>query len=373
MGGDKRRAFEPGGRQHRLRRKKIRHVGRAALGDHSARASTGGSGVVGRRENASSARSRGMMSVATRSISSAFARRRQDHAEVAEAKPSMRPDERFEPVGRGQDLGRIGPGRATDRVRVAAELATGRIDDPDLVGHRQRHAVRRGAGDRRERVPLVCVAGGQPEHPRAVGGDQQRDPRLLERLRAERGVVELVIGPPHGRPVVALEAVDDLDGLLESVDPLAGRREPDAVAPMLVGVPAGSEPEDQPPTADVVHGHRLLEQHRRVAERVARDEHTEPDPARPRRDCREQRPGLETRRVGRTVRVDQMVDEPAMVEAELLGQDEPVEYLVPGPGGLAHEQAEPDRQSHAGILQAPSARLTQYPLCILSIRPEVEW
>ena len=55
-----------------------------------------------------------------------------------------------------------------------------------------------------------------------------------------------------------------------------GCGKPDAVSPMLVGVPAGTDPEDQAAAADVVDGDRLLEQEGRVAERVARDQRADP-------------------------------------------------------------------------------------------------
>ena len=83
-----------------------------------------------------------------------------------------------------------------------------------------------------------------------------------------------------------------LDRLLESVDPLADGRQVDAVAAVLVLVPARPDAEDQPSVADVVDGHRLLGQQGRVAERVARDEDAEPDPTRPDSDRGEERPGL---------------------------------------------------------------------------------
>ena len=110
---------------------------------------------------------------------------------------------------------------------------------------------------------------------------------------------------------------------------------------MLVGVPAAPQPEVQPPAADVVDGHRFLQQHRGMAERVARHQDAEPDPLRPRRDRGQQRPRLEDRVIRRPVGVDEVVDEPGVVEAEVFGHLELVvdagERLV----RLAEEEPEP--------------------------------
>ena len=43
---------------------------------------------------------------------------------------------------------------------------------------------------------------------------------------------------------------------------------------------------------------------------------------------------------GPAVRVDQVVDQPRMVEAELLGLDELVEHAIPGLARLAEEESE---------------------------------
>ena len=143
-----------------------------------------------------------------------------------------------------------------------------------------------------EGVPLVGVASRDPEHPRAMRRDEDRDPRLLDRARLETRIVELVEAALEGRPLLRHQQADDLDRLLEPVDPLRGRRQVDAVAAVLVLVPAGPDPEDQPPAADVVDGDRLLQQDRRMAERVARHEDAQADARRPRGDRRQQRPRL---------------------------------------------------------------------------------
>ena len=67
-----------------------------------------------------------------------------------------------------------------------------------------------------------------------------------------------------------------------------------------------------------------------MAERVARDEDAEPDARRPRGERGEQRPGLEAGASRRAVGVDEVVHEPGVVEAQVLGHPELVEDLRPG-------------------------------------------
>ena len=193
------------------------------------------------------------------------------------------------------------------------------------------HAFRGGARDDGERVPLVGVAGGDPQHPRSMGRDEDRDARLLDRSRVQAGVVELVVPALERGAVLPHQQADDLDRLLEPVDALRCRRQLDAVAAMLVLVPPGPDPQRQAPAADVVDGDRLLEQDRGMAERVARHEHTQADARRPRRDRREQGPRLEAAVVGAAVGVDEVIDQPRVVEAQLLGLEELVQDRGPSP------------------------------------------
>ena len=166
--------------------------------------------------------------------------------------------------------------------------------------------------------------------------------------RLELRLVQLVEAATERDRASGLQPVEDLERLLEPVDAFGRRRQRDAVPAVLVLVPAGPEPEDQPPAADVVDGDRLLEEHSRMAERVARDEHAEADARRPRSERCEQRPRLVTGVLGRPVGVKQVVDEPGVIEPELLGQREVVEHLGPAAVRLAQEEAETDRWGRGG-------------------------
>ena len=95
-------------------------------------------------------------------------------------------------IGRAKHLARR-PGGPTDLGRVATDREARRIELRDAVGDVRLDAVGRGAGHRGEGVPLVGVAGRDPQHPRSMGRDQDRDPRPLDRGRSESGVVEPVV------------------------------------------------------------------------------------------------------------------------------------------------------------------------------------
>ena len=153
-----------------------------------------------------------------------------------------------------------------------------------------------------------------------------------------------VVAALEGRPLLAHQQADQVDRLLEPVDPFRPGREIDPVATMLVLVPARPDPKGQPSAADVVDRDGFLEQECRVPERVAGHEDAEPDPLGPRRDGGQQGPALQAAILGRTVGVDEVVDQPGVVEAERLGEDEVVEHLRPRPARLAQEQPEAQRR-----------------------------
>ena len=73
---------------------------------------------------------------------------------------------------------------------------------------------------------------------------------------------------------------------------------------------------------------QLLEQDGRMSERVARDQDAQTDPGRARGERRQQRPRFVDRDARRAVRVDQVVHQPGVVEAEVLGHLELVVDLA---------------------------------------------
>ena len=158
------------------------------------------------------------------------------------------------------------------------------------------------------------------------------------------------------RPLLALEPVDDLDGLLEATHAVAGRRQVDAVPPVLILVPAGPDAEDQSTPADVIDGHGLLQQHDRMPEGVARDERADADPRCLRRDGGQQRPCLVHRRPRPAIGVDEVVDEPAVIEPELLRELEPPDDVGEVPSTLAEEESEAKRGTHRASHARPAPR-----------------
>ena len=101
-----------------------------------------------------------------------------------------------------------------------------------------------------------------------MGGDQQGDPRPLDGAGLEHRVVDAVVAAIEGDPGLLLETDQDLHGLLEPVHALHRLRQFEAIATMLVRVPARADPEDEPAPAHVVDGDGLLGEEGRVAERV---------------------------------------------------------------------------------------------------------
>ena len=173
-----------------------------------------------------------------------------------------------------------------------------------------------------------------------MGCDQDRDARPLDRWRTESGVSKPVVITGEGGALLGHQERDHLDGFLEPIHAFRRWRQLDAIAAMLILVPAGPDPQGEPAFADVVDGHGLLEQDGRVAERVAGDEDPEADAGRPRRDGREQGPAFETAMFRRAVGIDEVVDQPRVVEPQFLSLEHVVEHVGPRPIGLAQEHPE---------------------------------
>ena len=179
-------------------------------------------------------------------------------------------------------------------------------------------------------------------------------PRPLERLGFERRVIEPVMSALVGRPLGAHQRVEDLDRLLEPVDPLGRWRQLEPVAPVLVGVPAGTDAEDEPAGAHVVDRDGLLGEEGRVTERVARDQHAEPDRVGQRGDGGEQGPRLVDRTLGVVVGRRQVVDQPGVVEAERLGQLETLQVLR-ATSGRPGGRKSPNRTGNADVVSIASS------------------
>ena len=154
------------------------------------------------------------------------------------------------------------------------------------------------------------------------------------------GVIEPVVATLERAVPLVHQQAHDLDRFLEPVDPLDGRREVDAEATVLLLEPARADAQDQPALAHVVDRDGLLEQQRRMPEGVAGHERTQADARRARRDGRQHRPRLVHRIGRRAVRVLDVVWQPGVVEAQVLGHLELVVQLLEGFAGRGDEQAE---------------------------------
>ena len=140
-------------------------------------------------------------------------------------------------------------------------------------------------------VPLVRLARGDAEHPRAAGADQDRQ-RRLDRLGVAGGVGEVVELAVEGGRVRRQHRPDDRDRLLEPAHPPARALELDAVGVVLVDLPARPEAEDHPAAGEPVDGGRALGEQGWVVDRGGRDERPYPDPFGDRRQGGQQPPAL---------------------------------------------------------------------------------
>src|SRR6266545_3736651 len=230
-------------------------------------------------------------------------------------------------------------GRAQDSLGIAPDGRAVLVEDLPLL----RENVR-AAPD----VPVVGPARDDLErHLFAAAADHELGARLLDRLRHERRVVELVVLALEGRALLGPEHVQDLAGFIQTLEPLAHRIERQAVGLVLVLLPAGANAADEPATRDDVYVGRHLGQHRGMAVGIARDDRPDPHPLGERGQRRERRPALEhvADPVG-GVR-HEVVGDARRVPAGLLGVAP--ERLHVAPRGIAH--AGENGEAHAGSLR----------------------
>ncbi len=97
----------------------------------------------------------------------------------------------------------------------------------------------------------------------------------------------------RGSRLTVAKAIEDLERLFEPIDTLGRFRKFQAETVVLLGIPAGPDPQDQASAADVIDGGRLLRQQRRMTEGVAAHQHAETNARCQGRERRERRPCLE--------------------------------------------------------------------------------
>ena len=171
--------------------------------------------------------------------------------------------------------------------------------------------------------------------------------------------VERVVLPLVGEPLPLRrrpEPGDDRQLFLEPVEPLAGRRERDAVAGVLLLEPARSQPELDPATAHLVDLGHLDRQRSRVPEGGRRHQRAQPDRGRLARQAGQRRPGVG--RAGRPVDAHRevVVGAEERVEAEVLGSPGHPEELVVGRALLGLGE---HTKIHANTVGAAPQRPTQ--------------
>jgi hypothetical protein len=230
-------------------------------------------------------------------------------------------------------------------IRVAADALAVPIDHVAEALH---------LGRGREGVPHVGVLRDDSEqHLLAGAADHDRRVGLLHGLRETEGIGDVVMPAMHRRLLLRQHPADDLQRLLERLEPSRHRLEVDAVGAVFELEPAGADAEVEAAAADVIEGARRLRGDRRMPVRVP--EHEMSDAGALRRLCErgERRETFETRTLGVDEDRIEMIERPEGVVAPGVGFLPEVEDLSPLDALLAGLNAEPNgkcrhRQSSSG-------------------------
>jgi hypothetical protein len=285
-----------------------------------------------------------------------------------------------------------------------AEVDVGDERAGDLVGRAGHDATPAAEPSLRQRADLVAVGvtGGQADR---VLNRHARVPRQLSHLRQPVGRVRGAVPPvgelAHerqrelraraadvyrdsrlhrdgtpdgpGQPVMRTRVVErlarehareDLERLAQTGGALGRQSGVDPEGAQLGVDRAPTETELEPSVTEHVERRRHLRQHRRVAERIARHEVAESDPARARREPGGECPALERVPFGRGGG-GEVVHQPHRVEPGCFGRQRPIEDRVERHAQLREEQPEPHPDvavsRHAGTLPSRSRRLCRPP------------
>jgi hypothetical protein len=181
---------------------------------------------------------------------------------------------------------------------------------------------------------LGSLRAGEPEHPRLVRAEPDLD--VVHRRRAGLCAVDAVVAAVvlHRPAVGAPHGPDHVDRLGERGDGLRGGAPRAAAGRDRVGKGAGPEPQLDPPAAEDVQARGAAGQHDRRAQGQVGDVRRHPDVARLGRHDRQQRPGVEERRlVGVVLERDD-------VEPDNVGQPRQLHHAVGLRGDGRDEHAE---------------------------------
>jgi hypothetical protein len=198
--------------------------------------------------------------------------------------------------------------------------------------------------DRAPDVPHVGVAGDRPQRLLlAAATDQDRQP-LLDGRRIVAQVAHRVVLAARGGRTPVEHGADDLDRLVEPVEPLPEPRpEVDPVRGVLGLEPGATDAEDRPAAAQVVEGGGELGRERRVAERVGADHQPELRAGRRGGEPGEGQVALEDRPVGRADDRVEVVPREDRVVAEPVRGGRGVDHRLPRGVLRPDQRADPDR------------------------------
>jgi hypothetical protein len=178
----------------------------------------------------------------------------------------------------------------------------------------------------------------------ATSPDEQRK-ALLHGRGLTRRVDNRVVLAFERRALVVEQRAHDRAGLVETIESGAGVVQLDAVRPVLVQLPAGTEAEHDSAVADVVDAGGDLREHRWMAVRIAAHQRAESQPFRGACETAEHRPALERRTVDRSIALGvvrhEVVGEVQAVPGRRLGVAGDIEHIGPRP-----HRTRPDREAH---------------------------
>ncbi len=190
---------------------------------------------------------------------------------------------------------------------------------------------------------MIGVARREPEHPLALGGDEDRQ-RRPSRRRQEDGVVDARPLSAVRDPLTADERHDDPERVLEPAHPVI---EGETERVVLGLVPAAAQAQDEPAAGHLVRGRGHLGEQPGIPERGRQDERSELDLVGHRRERAQQRPRL----------VDAHLATVVLAEEEVVAHPQavdPARLRLPGDRGDLHPRTATTvlgglRQDHADL------------------------
>src|SRR5438094_6443894 len=223
-------------------------------------------------------------------------------------------------------------GRAPERLRVTADGGAVLVEDLSLPPQDTGTAPA---------VPMVGVLGHDAQGDALpAAADHQLGVRRLHGLGIERGVGELVVVSLERCTLLGPQRAHHLARFVEPLEPLAHRVERDPVRLVLVLLPAGAEPQQEPTARDDVDLRGHLRDERGVAIRVAQHDGADAHARHQRRQRRQGAPRLKHGALALLRVRHEVVGHARDVPLRRLQVAPEVQHACPGLGAHARENTE---------------------------------